>query len=87
MKPNNSPDGLFQLLAAVLSLLVVILLSGCVTPDKAFVRGSDRYAKIILPDYIKRVMADKSLKPQSRKIRAQTAKDWQRLIDTAKGKK
>lgn len=67
------------------TLLIVL---GCIlvscAPSKQFVDAVDGYTKVILPEYKVYIQEDSTLSDETKRIRTQSADNFQALIDEAK---
>lgn len=64
--------------------VIAAILTGCRTPDKAFVEGVDATWSVIGPEYRAYLERDASLDAEARKIKLGTAAALTRLIEEAK---
>jgi hypothetical protein len=67
----------------LLVVAVGCLMSGC-SFNKQFVKSVDDYTKLILPEYKGYIQKDTSLDTNSKRIRTQTADQFQLLINDTK---
>lgn len=76
-----------RFLTVFLALSLCVGLSGCclfTSANQTFVKGVDGYAQVILPEYEKYLDADPNLKPESKKLRKETAQKFRALIEEEK---
>lgn len=81
----------FFLWASVIAVALCATATGCAlfeSPNKAFIAGVDAgvNANGLLDEYLAYVEADPKLKPESKKIKANTVAELRHLIKTAQGK-
>ena len=66
--------------------LLLLLLCGCGSLDKSFVKAVDSSQSLIVPRYINYVLNDPTLDEDTKKVRIKTAEDFQDLVEKAKQK-
>lgn len=60
----------------------IVACSGCYT-NRSFIKAVDGYTRAILPEYRNYVQNDSNLDSDSKRIRIQTAEQFQKLVNQA----
>lgn len=71
-------------LTFTLIIFLCIVINGCSNLNKQFVGSVDGYTQVILPEYEEYVENDPNLIEDTKRIRIQTANEFQALVDEAK---
>jgi len=67
----------------IVSFFVVMVALGC-GANRQFVKAVDGYTRIILPEYKEYVQRDTTIAEDTKRIRIQSAEQFQALVDDAK---
>lgn len=65
-------------------IVFVVLLCSCAAVNQNFVKSVDGYSRVILMEYKMYVEKDTSLSEATKKIRLQSADQFQKMVDEAK---